>query len=177
MKKFSVSFLIFVLCISCRQGDKNSVSTSSRAKDTLSVVEKNIYRCGDSMLSAFKRKDYAGFIKYQQPNMVERMGGPEAFESFVNLQMKQVPENVLQDIKLGKILQLVKTNTDQQCVVEQLLRVELDSLQIDRTNYLVGESLDGGINWTFFDPSAKSGLLPKDIKPDISEDLRIPASK
>lgn len=140
-------------------------------------TEKNIYRSGDSMLAAFKRRDWKTFVRYNHPNMTKKMGGAEAFASFIDIQMKQTPPGSIKNIRLGKILQVVDTPKDEQCVVEQNLIMELDGSSIYKTTYLIGESTDSGKTWTFFDASTKAGVLPKDIKPDLSDDLKIPASK
>jgi hypothetical protein len=41
----------------------------------------------------------------------------------------------------------------------------------------VGESLNGGNSWTFFDASNGGLVTAKDIKPNISPELTIPAKK
>ncbi|GEO12077.1 hypothetical protein SAE01_45730 [Segetibacter aerophilus] len=164
---------MFLAC----KGQNGETDKTVSVREPANNIEENIYRCGDSMLAAFKRKDWMTFVKYNHPNMTSRMGGAEAFASFINLQMKQIPDSTIQSITIGRILQVVKTSKDQQCVVEQNMRMEQQGTTLDKTTYLVGESLDNGEMWTFFDASTKTGLLPKDIKPDISSELKIPASK
>jgi hypothetical protein len=164
---------LFIACKGLNRETDETVSVREPANKT----EENIYRCGDSMLAAFKRKDWVTFVKYNHPNMTSRMGGPEAFASFISVQMKQIPDSTIQSITIGKILQVVKTAKDEQCVVEQNMKMEQHGTTLDKTTYLVGESLDNGETWTFFDASTKTGLLPKDIKPDISNELQIPATK
>jgi hypothetical protein len=168
--------IILVLLVACKEQNRRSDKTPA-VREALNKTEENIYRCGDSMLAAFRRKDWVTFVKYNNPNMTKRMGGTEAFASFINLQMKQIPDSNTKSITLGKILQVVTTTKDQQCVVEQNLKLQQQGTTLDKTTYLVGESLDNGKTWTFFDASAKTGLLPKDIKPDISSDLQIPVTK
>ncbi len=167
--------MIIALMSECNQPNNEVESSYGETRNAATETERNIYRCGDSMMAAFKRKDYKKFTSYQHPNMTKMMGGPEPFASFIDLQMKQLPKAVVKDIRFGKILQVVKTERDMQCLVEQNLQMEAEGLNLDRTTYLVGESLDGGKIWTFFDATVKSRLLPKDIKPDISPELKIPA--
>jgi hypothetical protein len=57
------------------------------------------------------------------------------------------------------------------------MKMELKGISLDKTTYLVGESLDNGNTWTFFDASTKTRLTPKDIKPDISTELKMPPVK
>jgi hypothetical protein len=109
--------------------------------------------------------------------MVKMMGGEQAFASFVSRQMKQIPDSAVKGVALGKILQIVKTPHDQQCVVEQNTNIEMEGVDLSRTTYLIGESLDSGRTWTFLDATAKSGVSPKAIKPDLSDELKIPVTK
>lgn len=170
-KIFTVVLFVFFAWGCKGPGDKQD------SKVATNETEKNIYRCGDSMLSAFKRKDWISFVKYNNPNMTRRMGGAEAFASFINTQMKQVPDSAIQNIALGKILQVVKTPVDMQCVVEQNMTMRSAGTTMEKTTYLIGESTDNGQNWTFFDASTKTMLSAKDIKPNLSDQLKIPESK
>ncbi len=154
--------------ISCT-GNNNEHSPANK-------TEGNIYRAADSMLAAFKRKDWETFAGYNHPAMMKMMGGQQAFASFIREQMKQIPDTAIKIIKAGKILQVIKTNKDQQCLVEQNMEMHIEGVRILDTSYLIGESLDGGTNWTFFDASVNA-RVPKDIKPDISPELKIPARK
>ena len=164
--------LMFAACDGQRSGSSKTIDDRATANEP----EKNIYKSGDSMLAAFKRKDWIAFVRYNNPNMTKRMGGTEGFASFINMQMKQIPESAIKSLTLGRILQVVKTPKDEQCVVEQNMKMEQKGMTLVKTTYLVGESLDNGTTWTFFDASTKTGLVPKDIKPDISDDLKIPTT-
>ena len=159
--------LLFAAC-----AEKKSVSLHKGANET----EQNIYRSGDSMLAAFARKDWVTFVKYNHPAMTKIMGGPQAFASFISQQMNQIPDTAIKKIELGKILQILKTPQDQQCVVEQNMQIVMEGVDLSRTTYLVGESLDNGKSWTFLDASAKSGVTAKQLKPDISDELKIPVA-
>jgi hypothetical protein len=172
----SRAFTVFVLLLlfSCNAQDVATIEKADK-REPKNETEENIYRSGDSMLAAFRRKDWGSFVKYNHPNMTSRMGGAEAFASFITMQMKQIPDTVVKSITIGSILQVVTTDKDVQCVVEQHMKMEQQGTTLDKTTYLIGESLDNGKSWTFFDASAKTGLLPKDIKPDLSDDLKIPA--
>lgn len=172
MNEILMALTCLILVTSCNEQKSKSHSGTAANK-----TEENIYRCGDSMLAAFKRKDWMTFVKYNNPNMTKRMGGTAAFASFINEQMKQIPDTAIKNISLGEILQVVKTPSDVQCVVEQNMLLQLDGTNLNKTTYLVGESLDNGTNWTFFDASTKTLLAPKDIKTNISNELKIPVAK
>ena len=176
MYRIFSAFIVLSIMAGCKgQADETSKTTNNRV--VANETERNIYKSGDSMLAAFKRKDWTTFVRYNNPNMTKRIGGAEAFESFIKMQMKQIPETAIKSLSLGKILQVVKTQKDRQCVVEQHMEMQQNGITLNKTTYLIGESLDDGNTWTFFDASTKAGLLPKDIKPDVSSELKIPATK
>ncbi len=165
----SVGFLL-----SCNQKDTTETSTHRKGANETEV---NIYRAADSMMATFKRQDWHAYSKYNHPAMTQMMGGENNFVSFIQEQMKHIPDTAIKRIGVGNILQVVKTDKDQQCVVEQNMHLQLDSIDIKTTSYLVGESLDAGKTWTFFDASSSGLVTPKTIKPDLSADLKIPEQK
>src|SRR5207253_1848763 len=139
MKAIFTVITFLLLLTACKQ-QKNETVTTPVGRVAANETEQNIYRCGDSMLAAFKRKDWMTFVKYNHPTMTKMMGGPEAFASFINAQMKQIPDSAIKSVALVKILQVVKTPKDVQCVVEQNMKMELHGISRDKTTYLVGES-------------------------------------
>lgn len=172
-------FGLFLVCsafiFSCKNEPANN-ETSGHHKPA-NETEENIYKAADSMMAAFKNRDWQLFAHFNHPAMQNMMGGQENFVSFIKEQMKQIPDTAIKLMDTGNILQVVKTGKDQQCVVEQNMRMVLDSIQITSTSYLVGESLDNGETWKFFDASNNGLMTTKDIKPDISPELKIPAKK
>jgi hypothetical protein len=175
MKKILVLLTVCnILIVSCKNNNKDAAADHRKpANDT----EENIYNAADSMMSAFKNRDWPTFVHFNHPAMTHLMGGTDNFISFIQLQMKQIPDTAVKYIGTGNILQVVKTDKDQQCVVEQNMRMVLDSIQITSTSYLVGESLDDGKTWKFFDASNSGLITAKDIKPNLSPELKVPAKK
>lgn len=176
MNAATIPFLFLLIAVGCREQNRDAALANAR-KAIVNETEKNIYESGDSMFAAFNRKDWKGFVKYNNPNMTKKIGSAQLFESYINRQMKQIPDSVVKSTTLGKILQVVKGDKDLQCVVEQHMKLEQNGMKMDRITYLIGQSLDEGKNWTFFDASTKAGLTPKEIKPDLSSKIKIPQVK
>jgi uncharacterized protein YlzI (FlbEa/FlbD family) len=167
MRNILACFILLSLVASCRNNGNHSPRNRTEAR---------IYRSVDSMLAAFKRNDFTTFVKYHNPGMVKMMGGEASFASFISEQMRQIPDTTIKKIEAGKILQVVRTNRDYQCIVEQITEIHTEGTKILSTTYLVGESVDGGKWWTFFDAST-SARAPKEIKPNLSPKLKIPQKK
>ncbi len=49
--------------------------------------------------------------------------------------MKLIPDTAIKTIEAGKILQVIKTNNDQQCVVEQNMEIHTEGTRIISTTY------------------------------------------
>src|SRR5690242_19924825 len=103
MNKLLICMITVFAAISCKE--QNGAILSARSEPT-NDTEKSIYRCGDSMMAAFNRKDWTIFVKYNHPNMTRRMGGTAAFASFIRKQMDQIPDSVIEGLEMGKILQV-----------------------------------------------------------------------
>jgi hypothetical protein len=181
MKKILFILLIISGTISCKEGVKDGSETRRAAakdpRNPATETEENIYRSADSMLAAFKGKDWTTFAQYSHPAMIKMLGGQDAFVKLITAQMQQIPDTAVKSIGITKILQVVKTDQDQQCVVEQNMLMELSGMRITSTTYLVGESLNGGKSWTFFDASNGSVVKPKDLKPNLSPEIKVPEKK
>lgn len=181
MKHIYIILFLLTAISSCKEETKtNAGNKKEAAKDSrnpANEIEKNIYRSADSMMSAFKTKDWITFANFNHPAMIKMMGGTEAFAKLITDQMQQIPDTAIKSIGAGKILQVVKTDHDHQCVIEQNMLMEMQGMRITSTTYLVGESLNGGRSWTFFDGSNGGAVKPIDLKPNLSPDLKIPQKK
>lgn len=151
------------------------VFTGDAQFDT-SFAKKNINRCADSLVKGFRTKNWELFALYSNPAIIGTMGGKESFISFVSQTFSTIPAEAWKMYKPGKIIQLVKTPYDLQSVSELHSVVEWEGKRVTATSFLVGQSWDGGLNWTFFDSQSDSNAV-NSIKPDISPDLKIPAKK
>lgn len=154
--------LIFILAGLC-----------TRAQFDTSFAKKNIRLCIDSLVYGFKTKNWEIFTRYTQPGIIGMMGGQKEFITYISETFKQVPDSAWKLYQSGKILQVLKTATDLQSVVELKTIVEWQGTRITSTSYMVGESWDGGLFWRFFDSQGDINSS-KTIKPDLSDQLIIP---
>ncbi len=140
--------------------------------DTL-FVKTNIQACADSLAAAFKSKNWELFTRYSYPALIGSIGGKKEFIAYVSQTFMQIPDSAVKKYETGRILQVVKTSRDFQTVIELNSVIELQGMRITTTSYMIGESWDGGLFWTFFD-SQSDALAATQIKPDLSEQLIIP---
>ena len=140
------------------------------------VVKKNLLHCADSLTQAFKSKDWEKYTRYSYPAMIGTLGGKKAFIDYVAKNFNAVPDTAWKQYEPGKVLQLIKTDRDIQAIVELHSLIEWQGIRVISTSYLVGESWSEGLYWTFFD-SQNDINAAKTIKPDLSNQMIIPAKK
>jgi len=148
--------------------------TAVSAQFDTSFMKSRIRFCADSMALGFRTRNWDLFTRYTYPALVGTMGGRQAFINYVSQTFGRVPDSAWKQYQPGKVLQVVKTRDDLQAVIELYSQVETMGARIIDTSCLVAQSWDGGMFWTFFD-SQGSVLAARTIKPDLSEDLLIPA--
>lgn len=139
-----------------------------------SFIKTNIRRCADSLVHSFKTRNWDQFARYSYPAMVASLGGVKEFKDYISNIFSQIPDSAWKKYQAGKILQLIRTGRDYQAVIELNSIVEWQGFRTTSTAYLVGESWDGGMFWTFFD-SQGDRRAAKQINPNLSDQLIIPA--
>lgn len=146
---------------------------SSHAQFDTSFAKASIRNCVDSLISGFKTKNWELFARYSYPAFIGTLGGKEEFKKYIAMMFEPIPDSVWKQYEPGRILQVIKTGGDLQTVIELKTTIEWQGNRISTVTYLIGESWDGGLFWTFFDSMGDraSAML---IKPDLNEQLIIP---
>ena len=155
-----ISFLFFIVC-------------TSKAQFDTSFVKKNIRQCADSMMYGFKKKNWDLFARYSNPAIVGSMGGTKGFTDYIGSMFNNIPDSCWIRYEPGKILQVVKAGRDYQTVIELRSVLVWQGYKVTSTSYLVGESWDGGLFWTFFD-SQGDAEASKQINANLSPLLKFP---
>lgn len=165
IRNMTKRLFIFSICF--------SLFFSSKAQFDTAFAKINIRQCADSLVSAFKKKNWEQFILYNNPAMVGTIGGKDEFMSYIKTMFAQIPDSAWKQYEPGKILQVLKTGGDLQSVIELKSKLEWEGRRITTISHLIGQSWNGGLFWTFFenDGDRTSAQL---IKPDLSDDLIIP---
>lgn len=163
-----------------QQADKNASLTVTNEPDNrkpANETEAAIYRSADSMMDAFKNRNWLAFAKFTHPAMLRVMGGADNIAFMVKQQMQNVADSVIKSARIEKVLQVEKVDDELQCLVEEKIVMEMEGNRVINTSYLIGESLNQGKSWTFFDASNDGKIKPLDIKPNLSPGIKIPAKK
>lgn len=150
------------------------VTTDLNAQFDSSFVKGQIVKCADSLAYGFRTRNWEMFARYSNPGMIGTMGGKEEFIRIIASMFGDIPDSAWKLYKPGQVLQVIRVGTDFQCVIEMNSIIEVDAKRVTAISHLIGQSWDGGIFWTFFD-SRNNVLAARQIKPDLSEEIIIPA--
>jgi hypothetical protein len=147
-------------------------------KKDSTVLAQKIILAADSMMTAFKAKDIAIFSRFTHAGLKKIMGGEEVFLQTIQSSYQSIPDSAIKEMRVGKITRIIKEKNSFQCIVEQLLKIKVNTVTVTSTSYLVGESVNNGNTWSFFDASAETIFAPNNkVMPNLSKKLIIPAKK
>jgi hypothetical protein len=147
--------------------------SGSHAQFDTAFARANIRRCADSLVTGFKTRNWEFFARYSYPALIGSMGGKNEFMKYMNMMFSAIPDSAWKLYEPGKILQVIKVGSDLETVIELKSVVVWQEIRYTTVSYLVGESWDGGLFWTFFD-SGGDRTTALQIKPDLNEQLIIP---
>jgi|GEM_PF-1501751 len=148
----------------------------SRAQTDSASMVPFIRAAADSMTAAFARGDFKSFTTYNNPKLVEMLGGPESFVNFLQKQVSDLKGMRFKDVRAGRILRVLPNTKPRQCIVEQLMEIDYQGSPISAVTHLVGIS-DNGRDWTFADGNSDTGNSIKMLIPQVSPLLAIPKKK
>ncbi|MCX6316407.1 MAG: hypothetical protein NTW29_03905 [Bacteroidetes bacterium] len=141
-----------------------------------SFARKHITRCTDSLVKGFRTQNWELFALYSNPAIIGTMGGKEAFINTIRETFAAIPASAWKSYKPGKVIQIIQLPRELQSVSELISVVEFQGRRVTATTYLIGQSWDGGLNWTFFDSQNDINTV-REIKPDISPAIKLPPRK
>lgn len=161
MKKLLLSTLLAACAVFCF------------AQSDTAQIRKNILRSADSMSTAFKSRNWRAVVRFSPKAVIDMGGGEDALVSMTETAMTAIPDSAVKQFYIGPVVQLVQTESDWQCVVEQHLQLVLQGMRITVMSPLIGQSLNGGASWTFFDSKGDEATA-KTILPTLSPKIQLP---
>jgi hypothetical protein len=140
------------------------------------LLSKSIYTAEDSMIAIFKRKDWSSYAHYMNPTIIELIGGKDQFVRTMG-ELKFLEETDVQVYKKGKILELAKTDSEYQCIVETFMQMQVLGTLVSGSSYDIGLSANGK-DWTFFriEESVTSDQV-KQLIPDLHPKFKLPKTQ
>jgi len=145
------------------------------AQNNTPAIKEAIQRSADSMATAFKARNWKGIVHFSPPSVIEMAGGEDALVQMTESIMGQIPDSAIKEFSIGPVLQVVKTGKDWQCVVEQHMKMEINGMRITMVSPLIGQSVNNGASWTFFDSKGDRETALQFL-PTLSNELVLPKS-
>jgi hypothetical protein len=149
-------------------------SLNSSAQTDTTSVKKDIAACADTMVKCFATGDYATLERFSNETAVKIIGGKEKFIEVVKQTMEGMEGLKIEDVSVGRILQVVKTPKGFQCLVEQKMTLLINDTRIKSISPLHGYADSIGKQWRFSDVGDKSPAVLKQFIPDLDKRLIIP---
>lgn len=138
----------------------------------------NLNKQANEMVSAVKKRDYKTLLTFTHPKVVSAMGGNEKAAAGLKASMKVLEDQNINFTKMevGSVTQSLVSGKTIQCIIPQLVEIQMGTKKAKAKNYLFGISYNGGKNWYFLDTAPLKGDVRKLI-PEASKDLIIPKSE
>lgn len=148
----------------------------SEAQFDTSFAKRQMRQCIDSFVTGFKTRNWELYARYTNPAVIGSFGGKYEFLVMVREMFANVPDSAWKKYEPGKILQIVRSGKDLQGVIELHSIVEWQGVRVISTAYMIGESWNNGITWTFFDSHGDANET-RVLMPSLSPDLVVPAKQ
>jgi hypothetical protein len=153
------------------------ISHPAKAQEDSLSISPRIRAAADSMLAAFKQKDYRTFARFNNEKLLEMLGGAENFAGFMDQQMKSMEGLEFTEIRTGKILRVMPYQDTWQCILEQQTQINTQGTVVSSISHLVGLSTDRGYTWRFIDANQGSPEQFRSIMPELNPAMHIPRKK
>lgn len=144
---------------------------SAVAQSDSSFASKRALLFADSLLNSFRNNNLTAYTELSYPGIVEYYGGRKNFEEYLR-RAKAITSDESPDQM--RLVQLLNNANEWQCVIQKTQHGTIDNNKALITTYLVGQSVDNGETWKFFDVAYNSVSNVAYIMPDIFSTLVIP---
>ncbi len=131
----------------------------------------------DSLIRAYEFQNWDTYLSLSYSGAVKYYGGKAGYLQHVQRARKKDEDLIDQPMPTFKIIQLENDIDEWQCVVEKTTSRLLDGKPSMVISYLLGQSLDDGLTWKFFDVSQNAVSNVIYMMPDVFTNLAIPESR
>jgi hypothetical protein len=131
------------------------------------------------MAKSLIKNDFASFIRYLPPKIIEFAGGKEKLKlkmDSADAAMKQFGVS-FKKILIGNPGEIISYEKQLQCIVPQSTTLQSVLGEMQAETSLIAISTDNGKNWYFVDTNAYKADKLKSVLPGLSPDLIIPAQQ
>jgi len=148
-------------------------SVSIHAQTLNTVATEHAIRFADSFVKSFRYNHLDSYVDLSYPGAVTYYGGQKNFREYIQRARIINTGDTVASEKI-QLIQILNQDSEWQCVVKKTLETMIEGKKATIVSYLVGQSKDNGLNWTFFDVALNSVDNIVYIMPDIFDTLDVP---
>lgn len=152
------------------------ISPFARAADnpqaTPEAIQKTAQACADALLKG----DYAAFVQYTHPKIIEMAGGRDKMIAMIKSGMDAIKSEgmTITAYKIEPPAETIPAGDDLTAIVPTLLQMSSPTQKITQKSYLLAISSDNGKHWTFVDGAGLNQSVIQSIIPNSPKELKLP---
>ncbi|AWH86693.1 hypothetical protein HYN59_16970 [Flavobacterium album] len=148
----------------------------ARSQGVNGALDNVILTQADAMGKAFIAKDYAAFVKYSHPTVVQMMGGKakmaeDTKKSFEEFEAEGV---VFVNVTFGPPSKILVVGGEMQCTFNEMIEMRIPGGKLTAFTNVIAISNDNGANWYFIDCSENNAQAMRKLIPSLSPELILP---
>ncbi|MDQ3801479.1 MAG: hypothetical protein M3384_18815 [Acidobacteriota bacterium] len=171
---FITSFFGLLIFCQTTLAQKADIKTSpSSQQQDLGAKYPSLAKQADEMVKAAAKNDFAKFVGYMHPKVIERTGGKEKFIGMLKQITKELESAGVSVVtySVEKPSQIIEAEKQIFAVLPTRARVKTPEGIVTVDANLIGISADGGSNWKFVRVDNKQSI--KSLFPGIADKLEI----
>ncbi len=168
MKKIYPIFLLSMLCASYS-------FSQPLAQEQIAIKRAELF--ADSLVRAFEYSDWNVYMNLSHAGAVKYYGGKKGYLEHVQRGRKVEQDKIEQNPSSIRVVQMLNDMDQWQAVVERKTDRTIDDKPSVLVTYLVGQSMDDGYTWTFFDVGMNTVENVIYMMPEVFPRLSIPEKK
>lgn len=142
--------------------------------DTAIAIDKAML-FADSLVKASFYQNWNTYLNLSNPSAIKYYGGKEGFKDHVVTHYFHNESSLEEKPETVSMISMMNDGIEEwQCVIEKVRHTFFESRKVKIHTYLLGRSLDNGLNWTFVDVGHNSVANVIYIFPEIFGTLAIP---
>lgn len=140
---------------------------------------KRVKEQAEKLVAALIKNDWKTFGHYSNPAILKAVGGVEQMEKRMGLVIDNMKAQGMSwhAVKIGDASKIITYDAELQCTIPQTTEINTSKgLAVIRST-LVGISVNGGKDWTFFDTVHKTVADARQVWPHLSPEIVIPPTE
>ncbi len=166
MKFLNLAFVFVFVFAACNKMESSEPVTPAKA----------VSAAAEKFNKAVLDRDYATFIRYTHPKIVEMLGGEQKFSEMTEKSAKAMDADGAKFIAItnGEPDKIITKNGELQSTLPQTIEIKIPQGKVKTKTTLIAVSKDNGKNWVFINTTNTDLKKLQAMIPTLSNELVIP---